>query len=106
MVEVFFFCWQNFSIKARLKNEFFLNEVILGAFNCQKSEKKIVKITKFLYLVPIRSLKHKKGGLIFVFPYLVCHQIWLNLPMDDHHFGSITIFFIKKHCKRHDSFST
>jgi hypothetical protein len=31
--------------------------------------------------------------LIFI---LVCSQIWLNLPMDDHHFGYITIFFIKK----------
>jgi hypothetical protein len=89
-----------------LKNEKFENEVILGAFNCQKSEKKIVKITKFLYLVPIRSPKHKKGGLIFVFSKLVCSQIWLNLPLDDHHFGYITIFFIKNHCKRHDYFST
>jgi hypothetical protein len=28
-----------------------------------------------------------KGCLIFEVSYFACSQIWLNLPMDDHHFG-------------------
>jgi hypothetical protein len=31
-----------------------------------------------------------KGCLIFEVSYFASNQIWLNLPMDDHHFGYIT----------------
>ncbi len=92
MVEVFFIFLAKFCHKARFKMKNLKMKWFWGGFNCQKSEKKIVKITKFLYLVPIRSPKHKNDGLIFVFSYWVCSQIWLNLPMDDHHFSYITIF--------------
>jgi hypothetical protein len=37
-----------------------------------------------------------KGCLIFEVSYFACSQIWLNLPMDDHHFGYITKFDQKK----------
>jgi hypothetical protein len=64
MVEVFFFpLGKFFCHKSKIKNENFENEVIFwGVSIAKKSEKKIVKIlTKFLYLVLIRSPKHKKG---------------------------------------------
>ncbi len=37
-----------------------------------------------------------KGCLIFEVSYFAFSQIWLNLPMDDHHFGYITKFDKKK----------
>jgi hypothetical protein len=41
-------------------------------------------------MVQVSSQNKIKGCLIFEVSYFACSQIWLNLPMDDHHFGYIT----------------
>ncbi len=41
---------------------------------------------------PSMLAKKIEGCLIILVSYLACNHIWLNLHMDDHHFGDITKF--------------
>jgi hypothetical protein len=41
---------------------------------------------------PSRLAKKIEGCFNILFSYLACNHIWLNLRMDDHHFGDITKF--------------
>jgi hypothetical protein len=63
-------------------------------FSIAKSEKyKIVKISRFLYLILVCSQKYKMSikDLYFIFG---CNQIWRNLPMDDNHYFYIFLSMI------------
>jgi hypothetical protein len=45
------------------------------------------KFTRFIYLVFIGAIKNMEGWLNIFILFLVHSQIWLNLAMDNHHFG-------------------
>jgi hypothetical protein len=36
-------------------------------------------------MVQVVSQKYKADDIMFLFSYLVCSQIWLNLAVDGHH---------------------
>ncbi len=66
--------WWNFCQKLKFKPKKSENDVIFG-FSISIIWKILVKIAKFLHLVSLS--------------FLIYGQIWLNLPMDDHHVGYI-----------------
>jgi hypothetical protein len=47
-------------------------------------------------MVTVRSQKYKRTFKKMSLSHLAYSQIWLNLPMDHHHFGYITKFTGKK----------
>jgi hypothetical protein len=59
--------------------KFFYVHILACSKNLAKSSQKLKKMFKFSYI-----------------HILACSQIWLNLPMDDHHFGYITKLTLKK----------
>lgn len=84
-------CTSKISLKNEIKN--FKNEVILQfRWFCWKTFNK--KNDGFLCLVSVSNQNYnnmKKNCT----SYLIYRQIWLNLPIDDCHFGCIS-YFIKK----------
>jgi hypothetical protein len=57
-------------------------------FSIVRIQPKFKKNFKFLYMFQISIQKYRKV-FMKIFSYLACSQIWLNLPMDDHHFDYI-----------------
>jgi hypothetical protein len=43
-------------------------------------------------MVTVCRQKYKRTFLKMSLSHVACSQIWLNLPMDHHHFGYITKF--------------
>jgi len=66
------------------------NSMIFFESKFWKKFMKIYKITRFLYMVQVRSQKYKGKYIYFFLSYFVNSQIWLNQVMDDRHIGYIT----------------
>jgi hypothetical protein len=47
-------------------------------------------LSDILYMLQVGSQKIHKDVQQILLSYLACSHIWLNLPMDDCHFGYIT----------------
>jgi hypothetical protein len=60
-------------------------------FQWFKFEQNLRKIVRFLYLVQVYIATNIEGCFKkFTSICFFCSQIWLNLPMNHHHFGCIT----------------
>ncbi len=64
--------------------------MLFEIFNSQNLTK-FTEIAKFLYQVQVGSQKYRQEDILKVYSHVqLVAKIWLNLPVDHHHFGYVT----------------
>jgi hypothetical protein len=86
-----FLCWLYIIAKMLYKKLKVLKSCaffeIFRDFQQPALDKNLRKIATFLYMVQVCNQKYIKDIFHKKKSYLACNQIWLNLLVDDHHFG-------------------
>jgi hypothetical protein len=59
-------------------------------------------MTEFVNLVLVGSKKYKWTFKFFLLSYFAYSEIWLNLPLDDHHITKLIKHFLINDCKVKD----